>query len=94
MNNPINISRPATNVIAYTYNAELLCPCCLIEAAPVEIETDDIHLMLDAWAEDAFGSADDPRRFDESSYDSGMFPKVVFSTMAEDDECASCGEAL
>lgn len=83
------------NVIGYTYNAELLCPSCLFEAAPVEVETDDIHLMLDVWAEDAFGAATDPRRFDERRYDSGMFPKVVFSDMLDEgDTCGHCGQDL
>lgn len=93
--------RKSFDIAGYTYRAENLCPACTIKALPTgEGEA------FDGWA-DATGcmtaeenlselaAAFGIDRMDESSYDSGDFPKVVFSDQLEDDEtCDRCGGEL
>lgn len=92
----------AWNVVGYTYAAETLCPSCTLAKLPTgEGEA------FDGWAlaagappmsvEDnlseiaaAFGI----NRMDEGSFDSGEFPKVIFSSDSEDETCDACGEEL
>lgn len=92
--------RKAWTVVGYTYAYETLCPACTLSALPTGPGE-----AFDGWhdateslsAEDnltelaaAFGI----NREDESSYDSGDFPKVIFSSDSESDECGGCGEIL
>lgn len=91
----------STDIVGYTYRAELLCPACTIRALPTgEGE------QFDGWkdvstppmsAEEnltelaaAFGID----RFDEATYDSDEFPKVAFRDMVDGDTCGNCGEDL
>lgn len=83
-------------VAAYTYQADIYCGHCLVlqllsagEASPAALDmpTEDVLDQL----QHNFGID----RYDEHSYDSGDFPKVVFGTSLEDDErCGACGERL
>ena len=77
----------ATDVVAYSYNAEQWTPAGLIEVgiregwlAPAarDMEAEEV---LDQ-AQHAFGID----RYDESTYDSGEFPKVIFGSQIEDDD--------
>jgi hypothetical protein len=67
-------------IVGYTYQADVWCPDCIVnELGP-----------LDEAAEKRGIDA-----MDEHSYDSGDFPKVIFSAMIEDDEyCCQCNEVL
>ena len=74
-----------TDVVAYSYHADLYCPNCTeaIVAGPDCADLDAAARRLGIDAED------------ESTYDSGAFPKVVFRDQAlPDDFCATCGAAL
>jgi len=92
--------RKAWEVVGYTYQAETLCPACTLSALPMgDGETFDGWYEVDGnmSPEDnlselaaAFGID----RMDESSYDSGDFPKVIFSSDSEGDQCGGCGEIL
>lgn len=97
----------ATDIVAYTYQAEMLCPRCVIGAL-------DSTGILDASAYDDAEATlthialqSDINRSDERLFDSGDFPKVVFADQVEDcgtegctpescgnASCDSCGEAL
>jgi hypothetical protein len=95
----------ATDIAAYTYQAELVCPRCVLSVA-------DTYYHPSEPAEDVLDRAARLRgidREDESSFDSGDFPKVVFASqvadMIEPDPdmdgltdrggvCMSCGEDL
>lgn len=84
-------------IVGYTWAADIVCPACvaLVYRARVGIAADSgmsTESILDLAAA-ASGIAD---RFDEGSYDSGDFPKVVLAVMVEssDERCASCGESL
>ena len=96
----------STDIVAYTYQAELLCPDCVLVAV------DTYHLPN----EDAEGALDRAARLrgidreDESSFDSDEFPKVVFADSIESyvtgrdpatgremwsgEHCGNCGEDI
>lgn len=81
----------ATDIVAYTYKAEMLCPSCTLVAvsgnstAAVEFDfnTDAIDAWLRTTAAERGIDVDDER-----SFDSGDFPKVVFASMIE--PCGDC----
>jgi hypothetical protein len=80
-------------IAAYTYKADLYCETCLrsvIGELPDEWQGLDTEGYLDKAAE-----VWEIDRYDEHSYDSDDFPKVVFETQLEDDErCGKCGRRL
>jgi len=91
--------RKAWDIVGYTYACETLCPACTVAALPTgEGETfDGWRDMTNMSAEDnltelaaAFGID----RMDEHSFDSGDFPKVIFSSSNEDESCDHCGGEL
>ena len=90
----------ACDVVAYTYNAEILCPHCTLAALPTgEGQTFDGWRDLSGQpVEDSLtelAAAFGIDRDDESSFDSAEFPKCVFLTMLDGSEsCGSCGEEL
>lgn len=83
----------AADIVAYTYQAETLCPTCTNKAlsgkhyveptGPVNMEN-----VLDFTAP-FFGITD---RHDENTFDSGDFPKVVFASQIE--ACGDCDACL
>jgi hypothetical protein len=88
-------------VVGYAFRGELLCPTCLLDA----LRTGDGE-PFDGWAladgvqmtvEDnlselalSFGVD----RYDERTFDSDDFPKVLFSSDADDDASSRCGFVL
>lgn len=95
----------ATDIVAYTYKAEMLCPDCTLDALNVPqslrdeqspdsiLETLAVAKGIDLRDERAF----DPEAHgidlgDERSFDSGDFPKVVFASMIE--PCGDCDFCL
>jgi hypothetical protein len=84
----------ATDIIAYTYDAEMLCPGCTVQALrtyqSVPVQATTTEGFLDMLAVDR-----GINRYDEREFDSGDFPKVVFADQVEDAErCGSCGREL
>jgi hypothetical protein len=93
------------DIVGYTYNAENYCPDHIVEQidgqAPVPER--EAEAKLDYLA-GMFGID----RYDERSFDSGNFPKVIFRDQAHDgcnlandygpgqcgDRCGACGEPL
>jgi hypothetical protein len=86
----------ATDVVAYTYQADIYHPECVLAlmadqgmTAPEGFDTEE---ALDYLAGHFFPSVD---RYDEYSFDSDDFPKVVFSSQVEDTEwCGGCGDEV
>lgn len=93
----------ATDIVAYTFKADIYCPDCITEVLPTgEGEA------FDGWAlaegapvmsteanlnEIAFAFGID--RENEYSFDSDEFPKVVFSSQIEEAEnCGKCERIL
>lgn len=92
------------DIAGYTFNADIYCPSCIVEMLPA-----GPGQPFDGWALangadpmatednlDEIAAAFGIDRYDESSFDSGDFPKVVFEDMAEDadDVCGNCHERL
>jgi hypothetical protein len=82
------------DIVAYVYRAEELCPQCTLKAV-----ARDRYIPASAveWALDAIAEGLRIDRTDESSFDSEVFPKVVFRDHLEechDPRCDDCGEAL
>lgn len=79
-------------IAGYIYCADIYCPACIVEemirrreASPGARDM-DVEEVLDQIA-----SANAIDRYDESSYDSGEFPKVVFALECEKTWCGRCG---
>lgn len=96
----------ATDIVGYTYAADTYCTdVCVIGAMGPSAGRD---LLSVGWKvadigtrgelEDALTALSVARgvdRFTESSYDSGDFPKVIFSSQIDFPEyCATCGTEL
>lgn len=81
------------DIVAYTFKADIICPACITkETNPTATPSiwNSVEDMLDATA-----SSQGIDRYDERSYDSGTFPKVVFADMIEDAEyCGDCHERI
>lgn len=77
-------------IVGYTFKADTLCPA-EIEKDFGGGSTDDAETILDRVAVER--GID---RYDERSFDSGDFPKVIFSSMVEspDERCGECGKSL
>lgn len=87
----------STDIVGYTFQAENLCLDCahslsvrLFREAGGKVESMLVETNLDAAA--TYLGID---RHDESTFDSGDFPKVIFDSQVEDGEtCGACGEPL
>jgi hypothetical protein len=90
------------DIMGYAYRTDLYCPGCIVDQLPtgpgeafdgwalVPPATMSTEANLDEIAA-AFGID----RYDERTYDSGDFPKVVFRDQLENDErCGNCGGEL
>jgi hypothetical protein len=93
----------ATQIVGYTYNADMYCPVHVIDALA---EREGVGAALVRMGK-GYASWVVAERYlnnkartagidlmDETSYDSGTFPKVIFASQAYMDYCASCGECL
>lgn len=98
--------RKSFEVAGYTFQAELLCPGCTLEAVKVAYPLD---YPLSSTIQDGDTSEDVLRTVAKSrnlagagidladalSFDSDDFPKVVFVDQLDDEEhCGSCGGEL
>lgn len=82
-------------ITAYTYRADTYCPTCLIEtmiargeASPAarDMPTEEV---LDQVAE-----ANGIDRYNEHTFDTDAFPKVIFGVEDDGLECGMCGEEI
>ena len=93
----------ATDIVGYSYQADTYCPTCTTamvrrnaalplsfwNAAPANA---DIETTLDYYATHVIPDAD---RYDETTFDTEDFPKVIFSSQVESPEhCGACHEEL
>lgn len=87
-------------IAGYTFRAANYHPGCLLEVMPFGPGE-----AFDGWRTtslitveenlDELAAAFGVNRQNESSFDSGDFPKVIFADSVEDDEeCGKCGEPL
>lgn len=91
-------------IVGYTYNADIYCTDCIVDELQTRGDLMDAYpagFDTEAWLNRcaAIVGID---RFDEGTFDSGDFPKVVFADSAADYEfsegeaerCGRCHEAL
>jgi uncharacterized UBP type Zn finger protein len=82
----------STDIAAYTYDAEILCPSCTTEA--VGVANPEFHGSAEEFL-DAAAYILGIDRHDEHSFDSSTFPKVIFDYQIErHEQCHHCGEDL
>lgn len=86
------------DIVGYTYAADFYCEDCivgLVLAANPHIHStrlDYLHTEPDL---DRLARLLGIDRYNEATFDSGDFPKVVFADVLEDNErCGKCGEEL
>lgn len=85
----------AWDIVSYTYRAEQLCPTCVIEAMIRQGEASPgARDMNEEAALDQIAEANGIDRMNEYSFDSGDFPKVVFSSMVDAERCDDCRKGL
>lgn len=85
----------AWDIEAYTYNAETLCPECVIERMISQGEASPgARGMATEDALDQIAGANGIDRQDEYSFDSDDFPKVIFHSDIEDETCDRCEREL
>lgn len=80
----------ATNVVGYTFQADVWCGGCIAEVFS-DGTYGDAEYVLDSYAPAGVD------RSDERSFDSSEYPKVIFSSQANDegwDHCHRCGECI
>lgn len=90
-----------SDIVGYDYNGDTYCRDCIKEVLPTGEDQ-----AYDGWA-DATGRMDSEEflegiaqafgidRGDERTFESGDFPKVVFSSQIEGDEnCGKCGRLI
>lgn len=87
----------AYDIVAYTYQAEQICRVCALDTANTVLAEDGVKVpylisedALEAWATSA--KID---RWEEHTFDSDDFPKVLFASQFDDVErCDRCGESI
>lgn len=85
----------ATDIAAYTYQAENLCPTCTVDAVVGGFDPTTTPMNVEAVLDEIAAGLPGLDRHDESSYDSSDFPKVVFAYQVEENEtCGECGEQI
>jgi hypothetical protein len=92
----------STDIVGYIFNADTYCPSCIIAQLPTQpggaFNGWALAAGADAMSTEAnlaeIATAFGIDHGDESSYDSGDFPKVIFADQADDDICGNCGEPL
>lgn len=78
----------STDIVAYTGDAENLCPSCAAESVGWD-GTGDPHAHIES-----AGLAQGINVHDERTFDSSVWPKVIFNSQIEDadERCGACHE--
>jgi hypothetical protein len=79
-----------TDIVGYTFQADNHCPPCAAQAVGWD-GTGDPHAHIES-----AGQAKGIDVFNERSFDSGDWPKVIFNSQVEDsgERCGTCHELL
>ena len=94
----------AFDIVAYTFQADTFCPECIVSQLPTgDGEAFDGWGIAERYPHNVaveanlteIATAFGIDRMDEHTFDSGDFPKVVFSSQVEEQEwCGSCGSEI
>lgn len=80
-------------IAAYTYKADLYCPDHIVEQIDGEAPVEDIAGAIEEKLDYIAGMFGIDRE-DESTFDSGDFPKVAFSDELYDHAHCACGHRI
>lgn len=83
-------------ITGYTFRADTYCPTCMANSMVKfvgEEQQGPDHWQVEDLLDSIAASLGIDRE-DERTFDSGDFPKVVFSTDDDGIECGQCGEAF
>jgi hypothetical protein len=81
----------ATEIVGYTYSADMYCPACIVAELVRRGEANPYHDTFQTEAAlDSLAIDQDIDRYDEYTFNSDDFPKVV-SRSQEDGYCTHCG---
>lgn len=81
-------------IVAYVYQAEIICPRCVRKnLVSNNVIQRDIAKLHPEEILDLVAMENNINRNDEYSFDSSVFPKVIFATDVEfgEDFCGKCG---
>jgi hypothetical protein len=81
------------DVIGYVYQADTFCPDHIVEQIDGEAAVQDFAGSVESKL-DYIATMFGIDRDEESSFDSGDFPKVILKFTGEENICGACGEAL
>jgi hypothetical protein len=87
----------ATDIVAYTYAADVYHPDCLVEQLIARGEANPVHRTYQVEATlDSLAADWGLDRDDEPTYDSGHFPKVVLASDQDtwDHPCGHCRKPI
>ena len=96
------MSRP-DDIVAYTYCADIYCPTCIVPELRKRIGYGPFDFSLDTETVlDQVALANGLDRYDETTFDSDEFPKVVFRDALSDavlddahyNDCGGCHEEM
>jgi hypothetical protein len=76
------------SIVGFTFEADTVCRECMLKHAKLmlgEIGDIDLTEAMTRWA--AMVGVDPSK---EGSYDSGVFPKVIFASDSDDESCGNC----
>jgi hypothetical protein len=83
-------------IAGYTYKAAQYCPNCIVDKVLNSMGLEGHGLSYDTEeALERLAISEGIERYDEHTFDSDDFPKVIFSDWIEPDQhCSACGEEL
>ena len=95
----MKLTKAFDEIVAYTYQADIYCPECVLEVIDHEPPNKNTNSVEDYLNEIASDPIYPINRNDEYSFDDDIFPKVVFLCMIENDydaddtpaQCGGCG---
>ena len=89
----MKLTKAFDEIVAYTLSGDIYCPECVLEVMDARQYRGSVEDNLDEIASDPSYPIN---RSDEHSFDSDIFPKVVFLCMIENDDdgtptqCGGC----
>ena len=83
----MKLTKAFDEIVAYTLSGDIYCPECVLEVMDARQYQGSVEDNLNEIASDPSYPIN---RNDEHSFDSDVFPKVVFSSQLEDNFCGAC----
>ena len=85
----MKLTKAFDEIVAYTYQADIYCPECVLEV--MDYRPAHKSVSTEQYLSEIASDPSYPiNRRDEHSFDSDIFPKVVFASQLEDNFCGGC----